>query len=239
MKTTTNLCLFILFNLYATDVMARQFQADLDFSLGVPQYEFSDQLERLGVGLNFSGGYQFRQTPFMVGADLGFQNFGVESREEPLSTTIPDLRVLVENSYNLATGNLFIRVLAPDKTVRPYIDGLLGFNYFYTETVIRERGFASDDPILRDTNFEDVALNYGFGGGVKIKVYSGVNNHTGESMYNVRSAYISLSTRYLFGREAEYLKEGSITRENGEVFFDVQKSKTDLLYFKMGFGLVF
>lgn len=38
----------------------------------------------------------------------------------------------------------------------------------------------------------------------------------------------------MFGREAEYLREGSIIRENGNVTFDVVQSTTDLLYFKLG-----
>lgn len=227
---------FVTHNAYA-----RQWQAELDFSLGAPQSEFNDQLNRLGVGLNFSGGYQFRETPFMIGLDLGFMNFGVEKREEPLSSTIPDLRVRVENSYNLGTGNIFVRFLAPDTVIRPYMDGLLGFNYFYTETVIKERGFGNDEPILRDTNFEDIALNYGFGGGLRIRIFDGSEADRDSEGFvpGVRSAHINLSGRYLFGREAEYLKKGSIRRENGEAFYDIQKSRTDLLYFKVGLGVVF
>jgi hypothetical protein len=242
MRTFSFILLWLIAQLLITQSsQARQWQAELDFSLGAPQGEFSDQLDRLGVGLNFSGGYQFSETPFMIGLDLGFMNFGVEKREESLSSTIPDLRVRVENSYNLGTGNVFIRFLASDAVVRPYLDGLLGFNYFYTETVIKERGFGNDEPVLRDTNFEDIALSYGFGGGIRIRVFDGsstVNQSEGFAP-TVRSAHINLSGRYLFGREAEYLKKGSISRENGEVFYDIQRSKTDLLYFKLGLGIVF
>lgn len=207
--------------------------------MGAPQGAFSNEIERLGAGLNISGGYQFRDSPFMIGLDLGFSNFGSDSRDEPLSTTIPDLRVQVDNSYNLATGNLFLRLVAPQMAVKPYVDALVGFNYFYTETTISERGFGSAEPVLRDTNFEDIALNYGFGSGVMINVYRRDNRDDGNNAHNVNSAYVNIGARYLFGNEAEYLKKGSITRENGEVLFDVQRSKTDLLYFKLGIGIVF
>jgi hypothetical protein len=230
--------LIILF-LSIQNVHARQWQATLDFSLGAPQGAFSNEIERLGAGLNISGGYQFRESPFMIGLDLGFLNFGSDSRDEPLSTTIPDLRVRVDNSYNLATGNIFVRVLAPEMSVKPYLDALVGFNYFYTETTISERGFGSAEPVLRDTNFEDVALNYGFGSGVMINVFRRDSRDEGNYTHYVNSAYVNIGARYLFGNEAEYLKKGSITRENGEVFFDVQRSKTDLLYFKIGVGIVF
>lgn len=51
-----------------------------------------------------------------------------------------------------------------------------------------------------------------------------------------RSGDISLDTkvRYLRGGRAEYLKEGSIRRENGSVFFDVLNSRTDVVTLQIG-----
>jgi hypothetical protein len=231
--------LFTLFALQPVEIQARQWQATLDFNVGAPQGEFNEQLDRLGVGLNFTGGYQFRESPFMLALDLGFMNFGTDSREEPLSSTIPDLTVLVENSYNLATGNIVMRAISPESAVRPYLEGLFGFNYFYTETTIRERGFGSDEPVLRDTNFDDFTLNYGFGGGAFFRIWQNKRENVDPYSVEASSIYISLASRYLFGNEAEYLKEGSITRDNGQVTYDVSRSRTNLLYFKLGIGLKF
>lgn len=221
------------------DVFARQFQGSIDFNIGAPQGEFNDQLDRLGYGLNFTAGYQFRESPFMLGIDFGFMNFGTDSREEPLSSTIPDLTVLVENSYNLVTGNILVRAMTPEATVRPFIEGMVGFNYFYTETTIRERGFSSDEPVLRDTNFDDIALNYGIGGGVQFLLWRNRIPDVEITSTDVHSVYLNVAGRYLPGREAEYLQEGSIIRDNGQVTYDVSRSKTDLLYFKLGVGVRF
>ncbi|TVR12973.1 MAG: hypothetical protein EA391_14655, partial [Balneolaceae bacterium] len=92
---------------------------------------------------------------------------------------------------------------------------------------------------LRDTNFEDVAMSYGFGGGLQIRVYrsSGINDQGEETV--PASFYINLQGRYMLGREAEYLQSGSIQISNGDVTYDVSRSETDLLYFKLGLHIGF
>lgn len=219
----------------ANNAHSQEIQTEIDFGIGIPQGDFRDQLDRVGGGINIMAGYRFADSPVLLGIDFGFMNFGKDTREEPLSTTIPDLTVEVENSYNLAHGDLLLRLIAPPSTVRPYVDGLFGFNYFFTQTVIRERGGFSDEEKLRDTNFDDTALSYGFGAGVQFRLWQKrgeVTKTAGD--VEPSSVYLNLMSRYMFGREAEYLQEGSISRENGEVFYDVSQSKTDLLHFKIG-----
>jgi len=230
---------FLILTAFSSNAQAQEFHFDLDINVGVPQGEFSDEIDRLGWGLGLMGGYKIPETPLMVGLDFGFMNFGIETRTEPLSTTIPDITVEVENSYNLVTGNLLFRLSGPPTTFRPYIDGLFGFNYFFTQTVLRERGAFSDEDVLRDTNFDDTSLSYGFGTGANLRVYNGAVQGGSASDFALRGVYLNAGVRYMFGREAEYLQEGSITRNNGNVSFDVSRSETDLLYFKFGVNFTF
>lgn len=170
-KYATCLALFWYLCIFSNG-QAQEIQAGLDLQFGVPQGEFNQQLDKPGWGIGFRTGYRFPNTPVMLGLDFGFMNFGVDKREEPLSTTIPDLRVEVENRYNLFNGNLLLRLIPPEATFRPFLDGLVGFNHFFTETILRERGRSgSDGERLRDTNFKDTSLSYGFGGGVQIRLY--------------------------------------------------------------------
>jgi hypothetical protein len=234
-RILSRFCLSLfLFAWGAKDTKAQEFQAGLDLHYAEPREEFSAQMENPGIGIGFWGGYRFANSPVMLGLDFGFTNFGVDRREEPLSSTIPDLRVEVENKYNLVNGNLFLRLMMPSGAVRPYAEGLFGFNYFFTETIMRERGRpGSDGERLRDTNIEDVAMNYGFGGGLQLRVYrTQLENENEDS--TPMSIYLNLQGRYMFGQEAEYLQSGSIRIENGDVFYDVSESETDLLYFKLG-----
>lgn len=231
--------LFFFIGFFTSKVNSQELQVGIDFDIGVPQGDFSDQLDRLGWGLSLMGGYRFADTPVMLGLDFGFMNFGKDVRDAPLSTTIPDLRVEVENSYNLVHADLLLRLIPPPAPVRPFIDGLVGINYFYTETVLRERGAFSGDDKLRDTNFEDVALSYGFGAGLHLRIYRDRVADRDSDDISPSSVYLNLMSRYMFGREAEYLQEGSITIENGEVFYDVSQSTTNLLYFKIGLVINF
>lgn len=48
------------------------------------------------------------------------------------------------------------------------------------------------------------------------------------------NVYLNMQGRYILGGHAEYLKPGSITVENGQVFYDVSSSRTDMLYFQIG-----
>lgn len=228
------------------NLQAQEIQFGLDFQTGVPQGEFSEQLDdRLGFGVGGMFGYRITNTPVMVGADLGFMNFGTETRREAWSTTIPDATVDVENSYNLFHGDLLLRLIPPETTIRPYAEGLFGFNHFFTQTKIRDRGTTGpDDTIATDTNFRDTTLSYGFGGGLQFRIYSGVgtssssNDNNGAAANNMPyTIYIHLSGRYMFGREAEYLREGSIIRENGQVTYDVMQSNTNLMHFKLGISV--
>lgn len=230
--------LFFSTSIWAANLQAQELQFGLDVQLGAPQNEYKTQLgNRLGFGVGGMFGVRLANSPVLLGVDLGFMNFGTETRDEPLSTTIPDIRVEVENSYNLFHADLLLRMIPPAGAVRPYVDGLVGINHFFTETVLRERGGLSSQPdVLRDTNFRDTSLSYGFGAGLQFRVYSDDGNRTANSdeFSGPYSVYIHFNSRYMFGREAEYLREGSIIRENGNVTFDVIQSKTDLLYFKLG-----
>jgi hypothetical protein len=236
MKKISVLIILFLFGVSGTS-FSQEIQAALDFGVGIPQGDFRQQSDHVGGGINLMGGYRFANSPVMLGLEFGFMNFGTDSREEPISTTIPDVRVEVENSYNLVHGDLLFRLIAPPSTFRPYVDGLFGFNYFFTETVIRDRDdFFDDDEKLSDTNFEDSALSYGFGAGMQIRLWQRRGEIT-RTLNDVEpsSVYLNLRGRYMFGREAEYLQKGSIQRtDDGEVIYDVSQSTTNLLHIKLG-----
>ncbi len=224
----------------SANIYSQEVQAQFDFGVGIPQGDFRQQSDHVGGGLNIMGGYRFANSPVMLGLEFGFMNFGTDTREEALSSTIPDLRVEVENSYNLAHGDLLLRLIAPPAPIRPYVDGLFGFNYFFTETVIRDRDDFFDEEKLSDTNFEDTALSYGFGAGLQIRVWQrrGEVTRTPDDI-EPSSVYLNLRGRYMFGREAEYLQKGSISTDNGRVTYDVTQSTTNLLHIKIGVGVNF
>ncbi|HLR90291.1 MAG TPA: outer membrane beta-barrel protein [Balneolaceae bacterium] len=228
------LILLIFFSVFAKTVSAQEFHAELDLNIGAPQGEFKENVDQLGWGFGLMGGYKFEYSPILIGLDMGFMNFGSDLREEPLSSTIPDLRVEVRNSYNLFHGDLLLRMMGPPSMLRPYVDGLVGFNYFFTQTTLEERGSVSGEHVMSDTNFDDFTFSYGLGAGLNLRVYQYAGFQDERGTASPTALYLNGSVRYMFGRSAEYMRKGSVQVEDGEVFYDVLESATNLLYFKIG-----
>ena len=204
----------------------------LTFTVGVPQGEFSDHLDATGFGINANAAIGFPGSPILLGIDGGYLIYGHERRNEPFSTTIPDVTVDVVTDNSVATGHLFLRLKPNLPGFQPYGDALFGFKYFFTQTRIESDAFDQNE-ITRSTNFEDTALSYGFGGGVKINLFTPTGNN------GPGGVHLDVGARYLIGKEAEYLKEGSIRREGGRVTFDVTNSDTTMLLVHFGIGVTF
>ena len=224
-------CLLFLF-VSTNPSQAQELNGGINFMLGFPQGGFSQNVDNTGFGIGGYFGVLLPNSPVMLGGDLGFLIYGNETRKEPFSTTIPDVTVDVETSNNIVLGHLFLRLQAPVGAIRPYVDGLFGFNYLFTQTQIKnEQGI--NEEIASSTNFDDITLSYGAGGGLQIRVYDGTKKiNPNPEKRSLTTEFIDLRVRYMIGGKAEYLKEGSISRgENGKVAYDVEQSKTDLLTF--------
>ena len=232
----TQLCLSILLVFFSLSWAQSPFQAGLNFSMGFPQTEFSENVDNVGFGLSGHFGYQIPRSPVSIGATVGFLIYGRESRKEPLSTTIPDIIVDVVTTNNILTGHLLMRVqpLASDAAIKPYLEGLFGFHYLWTQTKIEDWDDGDDDDIS-SKNYDDAALSYGGGAGLMIQVYKGKKENS-NGFYSVN---IDVGVRYLFGGEAAYLKEGDIIREEGKVIYSPSQSTTDLVTTMVGVSFNF
>lgn len=212
---------------------AQNFQGGLQFMIGVPSGDFKDNLARNGYGVSGQIGYAPERSPFMIGLELGYLNYGSESRAEPFSTTIPDVTVDVENSNNIVLAHVALRLQPNTGAIRPYAGGELGLNYLYTTTQIQNRG--SGEEVASSTNQSDVAFSYGGTAGIMVRVHEAPE----EEGDGIKEVLVDLRFRYLIGGEAEYLKEGSIRRVNGRVEYDKLRSKTDLMTIHIGVALRF
>jgi hypothetical protein len=212
--------------------MAQSFQGGLDFMVGSPQREFRRNVDNIGFGVAGNVGFAPEGTPVMLGLEFAFMNYGSTDRREPFSTTIPDVFVDVSTTNNIILGHAILRLQPNTGAVRPYLQGMVGFNYLFTETKIENENVAGQE-IASSNNLSDGAFSYGAGAGLLLWVYSPPE---GEGITDI---YVDLGARYIFGGEAEYLKEGSIRNVNGRVEYDILKSKTDLLVFHAGVSVRF
>ena len=203
-------------------------EAGINFTLGFPMGEFKDNVKRTGFGV--SGEFLLFtptiQNPFSIGLNLGYINYGSESRTEPFSLTIPDVYVDVNRTNNIVNFHVLFRLALPYGLVRPYGEALFGGSYIFTETSIISRG---TEEVASSTNFDDFAWSYGAGGGFLIQVYEPDNPDD-----KLGTVFIDLKARYLNGSEAEYLKEGSVSIDNEKIIYNSSKSKTGLLTAHIG-----
>jgi len=224
---------------FFTSAKAQNVAGGLNLMLGNPQGEFRQNVNNLGIGL---AGYLAagpKSGYAKIGGEFGFLVYGNETRKEPFSTTIPDVTVDVTTSNNILFGHLLVRLQVPVGSVQPYLDGLVGFHYLFTETSIKnEQG---QEEIATSTNFSDFTFSYGGAGGILIRIYqrkAEEKKKPGES-HPIQATFLDFRVRYLIGGEANYLKEGSIRRENGKVKYDIQHSKTDIMTFQLGITATF
>ncbi len=206
--------------------------AGLNLTLAIPQGEFKEKVDNVGFGL--SGNINFLapkpKSPFGIGLNMGYIIYGSESRTEPLSSNIPDVFVNVDRTNSLLNFHLLFTIGLPTGRIRPYAEGLFGGSYIYTTTSVKSQG--TGEEFASSTNFDDWAWSYGAGGGLLVLL-------SGDPNTDQNTIYLDLKGRYLFGSEAEYLKQGSVRIQNGQVYYDVSRSKTDLLTIHAGVLIYF
>jgi hypothetical protein len=208
--------------------MAQEIQAGIDFSTVIPRGDFKQNISNNGYGLGGQFLVGVRQSPLHLGLDAGFVVYGREETEQPFSPTIPEVRVKVRTNNNITLTHFLVRLQPRRGAVRPYADGLIGFKYLYTDTRILND--FDDQELASTTNLSDLTFSYGFGGGVQFQL---------AEIGRTRHLLLDGKVRYLRGSNAEYLKEGSIRREGGAVFFDVLASRTDVLTAQVGITIRF
>jgi hypothetical protein len=235
-KSLAALGLIILLSLGAASAFSQdRFQAGGHFLLGFPQAEFRENVDKTGLGGNFYFAYRFPRSILSAGVAFGFLIYGHETRTEPLSLTIPDLIVDVRTTNSILLCHLFLRIQPLQGSFRPYLDGLIGFNYLSTDTsIVNHNGW--EDGNLSSNNYNDIALSYGLGGGAMVSLVEVRRAARGARVFTMD---LDIGARYLKGREAEYLNKGSIHREDGIVTYDVYRSKTDLLHAYLGLSFSF
>ena len=208
-----------------------------NLTIGLPQGEFGEEVDNVGIGGTGFFALNFPQSPLAVGASLGFMIYGSETREESWSSTIPDIRLDVTTTNNILNGHLFLRVQPPKGGFLPYLDGLIGFNYLWTETSVKDEDEIGGEEIASSRQLSDITFSYGVGGGLMFRVYQAAEKKgIGRELASV---YIDLGLRYLKGGEAEYLKEESIIIEDSQVYYNIRKSTTDILTIHIGASFAF
>ena len=210
-----------------------KFLAGADFSLGFPLGRFNDNIDRLGVGGSGYFAYKFKNSPFSAGLSFSVLVLGSQTRVELFSANVPEVEVDVATKNYVLMSHLVLRIQLPEGKLRPYVEGLLGFNYLWTETGVYDRGWGIRE-IASSVNHSDFTWSAGAGGGLLVEIYE-KKKHREKGGFAI---YIDFGARCLLGGKAEYLSEGGIILDNGQPVYDILLSRTDLITTRIGVTFV-
>jgi hypothetical protein len=189
-----------------------------------PAGAFNEHVSQEGFMLGAFSGKMLWNAPVYVGVELSFGIYGYAHRHEFLDG-IPEVRLDVETLNYLVQALLFLRVEPRKGAIRPFVEGLAGSSYLFTETTIRGHQFPWN-AIASDTNFDDFAMSAGAGGGLAIHLDRGRVQSPDRPR---RETLIEIKVRYMAGGRAKYLKQGSIVVEGNEFTFTVDQSATSFI----------
>ncbi len=211
----------------------------LNFVVGLPSGAFRDQIQRSGFGGNLFAGAHFGRTPLVLGVDLGFLVYGRSVDTVPFSGTVgPRVTVEVVTTNSILEPHLVLRLQPQIGRVQPYVDGLLGFKYLFTQTRVRDEDRSDNEDIASSTNFQDLTWSGGAAAGIDVQVYRAAPDE------DVRRVGLHLGAQYLVGGRAEYLAGGSLedTNDNGQLDdaeLDIRRSTTTLIQPQVGVTVEF
>lgn len=204
--------------------------SDLNFSMTFPTSDFRYASNSVGAGFGVSVLFPIQQSIFHLGGEINYITHGHKSQRYQQFRR--NLRLTTNN--NMLISQFVMRIVPiqdKDAYISPYIEGVVGMNWLYTRTVLRDitvsQGWSSGNndtnhTLDADMNNSDVTLVYG--GGVGFMV--------GRSPLR-----LNLKCRYLFGGEAKYLDKKSVKFDPNypEVInFEPKKSSTHMILPQIG-----
>lgn len=204
--------------------VARELQGELRFIAGVPQGDFEQITGDIGYGASGSVRVPLREIPFQLGFDFGFLFFDGATRE--LGS---DPEATVRYDTNVSMAHFIGRYYLHEGTYSPYVDGLVGVKYLFTDARVARRVLPNVAPVT-GADLNDWAFSYGAGAGLDVALFSEARR------FWFNALLMSAGARYLFGTEADCIAEE--TGATGEVS-TTQCGSTDLFVPQFGLTLRF
>jgi len=182
--------------------------------------------KNIGFGYGGSGTYVFRldhSGALGLRADAGILGYGNESFRAPLSSTIGGrIQVKVSTTNYLVPLAIGPQLSWPRGAVRPYVNGGIATQIFFTES--RVEGTGDGSSFANTTNQSDGTASWVAGGGIYVRLSEGKT-----------PVAIDVGTQYFTGGHAQYLKPGSIEDlPNGQIRINALESDTPMFLVRIG-----
>lgn len=214
-------------------------QSEVQLVAGLPTGAFGQNVDAQAVGASLFTGGRVPGLPFVLGTELALLQHGsarhlelnhLQEQLERVDFVVPVSVVDVQARRRIAMAHLVARLQPLTGPIQPYVDALLGVKRFVTGTRIEgDVAFARRD-LFNRSRFDDLALSYGAGGGIDVRVF------TGPIGWDDRPGTLSVNVgvRYLFGSESSYMTDETLHWEGGRLTLATVRSRTDLVVPHLG-----
>jgi hypothetical protein len=182
--------------------------------------------DHIGLGYGANAAYLFqvdRAGIVSLRADLGFVDYGNESKRVPLSSTIGGrIQVKVATRNYIVPVSVGPQLTWPSGDIRPYVNAGFGGQFFFTQSSVDSHD--DSDASFSTTNQHDQTHAWMAGGGVYVPISSRKVN-----------VMLDAGVQYFAGGRAQYLRPGSIVDlPNSQIQVNPLESKTEMLVVRLG-----
>jgi hypothetical protein len=166
------LLILIVANPCQSQVNHGRFNLEMNFNSSFPRGAFGKNINKAGLGAELEGSHMFGSIPFSVGLSMTGITYGSRTRHVPFNSDTPDILVDVTTDNSIYAGHLFWRAQNREGIVRPYLEGLIGLNYIFTQTDVGSHE-NPDLTLARQRNIKDYVISAGMGAGITVKLGDG------------------------------------------------------------------
>ncbi len=222
--------LLVLLLLVSTQVNAqKKFAGSLNLQVALPSGEYSSVNGKTGVGGRFNFLYRHQPNiPVSLGLELGYQIVG--SRSERFSASVfgfyDEYRLTASNNVFSALLNVRLSPLSQGSAIMPFVDGLIGWNNFFSNVSIERLTLNNDSGQQWSNTKSRWANSYGGSFGVDI------------ALNKKRNTYLELKTAFMQGTKTKYLTDPVIYND-ATVGFTELESETNMIIPQVGLHFFF
>lgn len=163
-------------------------------------------------------------SPLFVGFELSASYYGHVHRHAYMDN-IPEVQLDVDTYNNIVQGLFFLRLQPRVGDVSPYLEGLAGISYIFTDTTVSDDD--AEDDVAYDINFDDWTVTAGAGAGLVVRLRGRPGGGGG-------GMFLDFKVRYMAGGRASYLRQGGLVVDGDQVRYSVDRSATSFVTVQAG-----
>lgn len=224
MKNLLSLFPLVLFcGLALQPAHAQEWIGGINLAGAFPQGELKDNLVDEGVGVGFYALRRFKKSPWYAGLDVTAVNYGDRHFDGPFESCCGfDFDELTVRN-NILGVHAALRWQPEQLPLRPYGEALIGIKRFETTTRIGDDFDDAYDNTEREVG--DTTFSAGLGGGLLYQAWGSIDGP---------KISLELGARYLFGNQATYVREETVSFDGVVLSYLEERSETDLLTVHLG-----